>query len=175
MATKAEEIIAYALHELGKPYRYGEEGPAAFDCSGLIQFVYGEAGLKLPRTAAQQQTFSQSIAAADARPGDLVFWGAPAHHVALYLGNGRILSAPHTGAVVHITDVYGTPTYGRVSGVGGVVGAIVDTALVQPVAWGVDGIKKVAGDVGLLIVLALGGASLIGLGVWQAVKGKDSS
>lgn len=175
MATKADQIIAAATRELGKPYSYGDEGPNAFDCSGLMQFVFGELGIKLPRTAAEQQRAARPVSADQAQPGDLVFYGAPAHHVALYLGGGRMISAPHTGAVVHITDVYGSPTYGRVSGVISTVASVVDVGLVQPVTWGVDAIKQTVGDVGLLIVVCLGGAALIGLGAWQTVAGKGKS
>ena len=171
MATLADQIIAYATQEIGKPYVFGDEGPDSFDCSGLMQYTFGKAGLKLPRIAAEQQKFASPISADQARPGDLVFWGAPAHHVALYIGGGRIISAPKPGAKVHITNLYGNHTFGRVSGVFGTVSNIVNTAL-TPVVWGVDSIRQTVGEVGLLVVFCLGGASLIGLGAWQAVKGQ---
>lgn len=105
-------IIASGMKEVGKPYVFGNEGPNSFDCSGLMQFIFKKNGVKLPRTAAQQQRASTRVKTP--RPGDLVFYGNPAHHVALYLGNGKMLAAPHSGANVRVQPVYGNPTYGRI-------------------------------------------------------------
>jgi cell wall-associated NlpC family hydrolase len=109
---KVASIIASGMKQLGKPYIFGNEGPNSFDCSGLMQFIFGKNGVKLPRTAAQQQKFAKRVS--KPVPGDLVFYGYPAHHVALYLGNGKMLAAPHAGANVRVQPVYGSPTYGRI-------------------------------------------------------------
>jgi len=169
MAT-ADAVIAYGLAEIGKPYHYGDEGPNAFDCSGLMQFIFGRAGVHLPRTAAQQQQTATPVAAP--RPGDLVFYGAPATHVALYLGGGRMLAAPHTGAAVRIQSVYGSPTYGRVTGGG--AGAVI----AQPVSVAGDAISALAGplldklaDQGRVLLFVAGGAGLVLAGLWLTVKG----
>jgi hypothetical protein len=115
--SRADQAIALAQTEIGKPYSYGSDGPNSFDCSGLMQFIYAHVGIKLPRTAAQQQ--DATTATAKPRPGDLVFYGNPAHHVALYIGGGKQIAAPHTGAFVRIENVYsGVSNYGRVSGAG---------------------------------------------------------
>src|SRR5205807_993397 len=75
--------------------------------------------------AAQQQQLTTRVSTP--LPGDLVFFGDPAYHVGIYLGQGRMISAPHSGATVHVVDV-GTPTsYGRISGLGTITGPIIDT------------------------------------------------
>jgi hypothetical protein len=114
----AKSAIDYAKEQLGVKYVFGGETPGVeFDCSGLVQYSYGKAGIKLPRTAAQQQQATTRISAAQAKPGDLVFFGYPAHHVGIYLGNGEFLEAPHTGTVVKIAHFTpGSVTFGRVSG-----------------------------------------------------------
>lgn len=116
--------IKAARTQLGVPYQYGAEKPGiGMDCSALVQWAFGQAGIKLPRVAKDQQNATTPVAASDARPGDLVFYGRPATHVGIYLGGGKMLAAPKTGDVVKIQSVYGTPSnYGRVTGsVGGPV------------------------------------------------------
>lgn len=168
--SAADGIIAYGLAELGKPYHYGDEGPAAFDCSGLMQFIFGKAGIKLPRTAAQQQ----SIATPTNSPvaGDLVFYGAPATHVALYLGGGRMLAAPRTGEKVQVQSVYGHPTYGRIAGAGTSTIAQGVSAVTSPISFGVGALLDKLADDGRVIMIAAAGAGLTLVGLWVAVRGK---
>jgi len=109
---KVASIISLGMKEIGKPYIFGAEGPGSFDCSGLMQYIFGKNGVHLPRTAAQQQRSAKAVKNPVA--GDLVFYGYPAHHVALYLGNGKMLAAPHSGANVRVQPVYGNPSYGRI-------------------------------------------------------------
>lgn len=111
-AGRVGAIISSGMKQLGKPYIFGNEGPSSFDCSGLMQYIFKQNGVKLPRTAAQQQRVAKRVKSPVA--GDLVFYGYPAHHVALYLGNGKMLAAPHSGANVRVQPVYGNPTYGRI-------------------------------------------------------------
>lgn len=167
----ADSIIAYGLGEIGKPYHYGDEGPAAFDCSGLMQFIFGKAGISLPRTAAQQQQVATPVTSPV--PGDLVFYGAPATHVALYLGGGRMLAAPHTGANVRIQSVYGSPMYGRISGAG--TGTIAqNVALISnPITATIGPILDKLADEGRIIMIAAGGVGLVLVGLWLTVKGKS--
>lgn len=89
-----------------------------------MQYVFGQLGIKLPRTAAQQQKFVQKVD--KPAPGDLVFWGNPATHVALYIGDGKMIAAPHSGEKVRIQSVYGSPTYGRVAGIGSLTAPVTD-------------------------------------------------
>jgi peptidoglycan DL-endopeptidase CwlO len=100
--VSASEIISYASNFLGVPYVWGGTSPSGFDCSGLVQYTYGHFGINLPRTAAEQQNVGTYITRENLQPGDLVFFGDPAHHVGIYVGNGMMLHAPHTGDVVRV-------------------------------------------------------------------------
>jgi len=115
---KVNQVIYQAQHQLGKPYRYGAAGPSAFDCSGLVQFVYHRAlGYRLPRTAAEQYHASRHISRSSLRVGDLVFvrYGGYISHVGIYAGHGYWWVAPHTGTVVKLQRIYtSSVVYGRV-------------------------------------------------------------
>ena len=108
----AARAIAYARKQLGKPYLYAADGPAAFDCSGLTMRAWQAGGVSLPHWSVAQYEQSQPVSAGDARPGDLVFFASnPAdyrtiYHVGLYIGGGMMIEAPHTGDVVKIYAVY---------------------------------------------------------------------
>lgn len=116
----AAAAIRAALSKLGAPYQWGASGPDRFDCSGLTSWAYAQAGVTLPRTSRGQWSAGPHPTLADLAPGDLLFWGtnpatpATIHHVALYLGGGRMVAAPHTGAVVSIRSVYATGYVGAV-------------------------------------------------------------
>ena len=99
-----DTFLAAATSQLGVPYSYGDESPSdGFDCSGLVLWSASQAGVRgVPRTARAQQAAATPVTTP--RPGDLVFYGAPAHHVGIYIGGGKIIHAPHTGDVVR----YGT-------------------------------------------------------------------
>jgi hypothetical protein len=97
-------VIAAASAQLGWPYLWGGESRAegGFDCSGLIDYALGVAGFPVGRpTAAGLQALTVQVPLGAARAGDLVFVGAPAHHVGLVVGPGLAIEAPHRGAVVH--------------------------------------------------------------------------
>jgi cell wall-associated NlpC family hydrolase len=108
----AGTAIAAARSRLGDPYVWGAEGPSSFDCSGLTQWAYARAGVSLPRVAADQWRSGPRVSLADLAPGDLLFWAtdtanpATIHHVALYLGDGTMIAAPHTGTVVQVQRAY---------------------------------------------------------------------
>ena len=124
----SKSAIEYAEEQLGVPYVFGAEDPGtAFDCSGLVQYAYRQAGYRLPRTANQQYHATQRISYKDARPGDLVFFlddNGHAYHTGIYLGNGEFLEAPHTGSKVKIAHVnVNNVVFGRVPGVKGTAGA----------------------------------------------------
>lgn len=95
----AGRAMQYALGEVGKPYVWGATGPNAYDCSGLMLRAYESVGITLPRVAAQQYWAGIQLPVRQAQPGDLLFWGYDTsnpdsiHHVAMYLGNGRMVEA----------------------------------------------------------------------------------
>ena len=107
-----ERAVAIGKTQLGTQYVYGGTTPAGFDCSGFTSFAFAKAGKRLPRTAAQQQRAVRKVATP--RPGDLVFFGARAHHVGIYVGNGKMLHSPRTGKPVQIAKIYAKATFGRV-------------------------------------------------------------
>jgi len=103
--------VDVAQQFLGVPYVWGGESPAGFDCSGLVQYAYGQLGVDLPRTAAEQARVGQPVASlADARPGDLLAFHDPVDHIGIYAGNGLMVVAPKTGDVVKVQAVYDRPT-----------------------------------------------------------------
>jgi cell wall-associated NlpC family hydrolase len=114
----ASRAIAAARSRLGAPYVWGATGPTSFDCSGLTQWAYRQAGLVIPRTSRQQYAGLPHVALDQLAPGDLVFYAtdvnnpATIHHVGMYLGAGLSIYAPETGDVVKI----GAVGYGRIIG-----------------------------------------------------------
>ncbi|NKQ56538.1 NlpC/P60 family protein [Amycolatopsis sp. K13G38] len=101
----AQQAIDVALSKLGDPYVWGATGPDQFDCSGLMVYSYGKAGVSLPRTAASQQSAGVAVPLSAIQPGDLLFEGSPAYHVVMYLGDGKVVQAPTSGDVVKVSAV----------------------------------------------------------------------
>lgn len=110
---RASVAIKYAYAQLGKPYQWGGAGPNSFDCSGLVMRAWGAAGVGLPHSAAGDQGELPAVSLSALEPGDLVFYGSPAYHVAIYIGGGRIIQAAHTGTNVEISSVGGATSAGR--------------------------------------------------------------
>lgn len=103
--TASKNVISVAERFLGTPYRWGGSSPrTGFDCSGLVQYAYAQAGITLPRTAADQEQVGTPVDPNNVQPGDLLFLGNPAHHVMMSIGNGQVIEAPHTGDVVKIIN-----------------------------------------------------------------------
>ena len=102
---RAAAAIKFALAQRGKPYVSGGTGPNSYDCSGLTQAAYRAAGVGIGRTTWDQVKDGVAVSKADLRPGDLVFFYSGISHVGIYLGNGQIVHAPHTGAVVEIAPM----------------------------------------------------------------------
>jgi len=116
-SPSGDAVVADATKYLGVPYQWGGTNPATgLDCSGLVQRVYSDLGISLPRTSQEQATVGSPVASlADAQPGDLVFFAGSdgtatsPGHVGIYIGNGQMIDAPHTGTDVQVQAV-GTPT-----------------------------------------------------------------
>ena len=112
VAGRGSVAVAWALAQLGRPYRWGATGPDAFDCSGLVLRAWQAAGVELPRVAADQYRVAGHVPVAAAGPGDLVFFSpdpadpASIEHVGIVVGPGIMVDAPHTGAVVRVTPFY---------------------------------------------------------------------
>ena len=105
-------VLGIAGSLAGIYYVYGGETTAGFDCSGFTQYVFAQAGINIPRTAEEQRQAVKTVT--DPRPGDLVFFGAPAYHVGIYAGNGMMWDSPHTGSAVALRAVWSSsPSYGR--------------------------------------------------------------
>ncbi|PSO48881.1 MAG: hypothetical protein BRC32_01050 [Actinobacteria bacterium QS_8_72_14] len=101
----ASTAVEAALAQRGTPYEWGANGPDSFDCSGLTQWAWGNAGVSIPRTSRTQYQGLPSVARSDIRPGDLLFFGDPIHHVGMYIGDGQMVEAPYSGQPVRINDI----------------------------------------------------------------------
>ncbi|MEU0911708.1 NlpC/P60 family protein [Streptomyces althioticus] len=102
---RAAAAVAAARSALGRPYVWGANGPSGFDCSGLTQWAYAQAGVALPRTSQAQRYAGRQVPLSEARPGDLVLYRSDASHVAMYMGNGQVIHAPYPGAPVRYDPV----------------------------------------------------------------------
>jgi cell wall-associated NlpC family hydrolase len=116
----ASAVLATGASLIGTPYSWGggsiggatrgtDQGSntVGFDCSSFVQYAFARVGVMLPRTTYAQINCGVAVLPADAQPGDLLFFGNPVapHHVAIYMGNGRMIQAPHTGAVISTSSV----------------------------------------------------------------------
>ncbi|MGW4472257.1 C40 family peptidase [Nonomuraea sp. NPDC004354] len=110
-AAQLTTALQAGAGKLGRPYVWGAEGPDTFDCSGLVQWAFAQAGVRMPRVTHQQWVTGPQVPLAQAQPGDLIFWRSdptnPGYisHVAIYWGNGKVLQAPRTGDVVKISPL----------------------------------------------------------------------
>ncbi|MEV0615955.1 C40 family peptidase [Nonomuraea sp. NPDC050404] len=105
--AKALRAVAAAKNQIGDPYRYGGTGPGSFDCSGLVQFAWKKAGVKLPRVASSQfARVRNKIAWRNLKPGDLMFFSGLGH-VGMYVGKGKMIHSPRTGERVRIDKLGG--------------------------------------------------------------------
>jgi peptidoglycan DL-endopeptidase CwlO len=123
----ARAAVRWALAQLGDPYRWGATGPDRFDCSGLTSSAYRAAGVSIPRVSRAQWGAGPHVQVDRLLPGDLIFYadnpGDPAtiHHVGMYIGNGLMVHAPHTGDVVRVASIWRESYAGATRIVPGVV------------------------------------------------------
>ena len=107
MLSQAARAVALARTQLGVPYLWAGADPSVgFDCSGLTMWAWKGVGKSLPHSAELQYGVTRRVALTELQPGDLLFYGAPIHHVGMYVGNGQMIEAPHTGAEVRIASIY---------------------------------------------------------------------
>jgi cell wall-associated NlpC family hydrolase len=109
-----QNAVGVARHQKGDPYAYGADGPKRFDCSGLVQYSYGKAGIRMPRTSDAQADKARRIAKSNMQPGDLIVFhdGGDVYHVGIYTGHTdsgkrRILHSPSSGERVHSQGMWG--------------------------------------------------------------------
>lgn len=114
--------INAALSEVGKPYQWGGVGPDAFDCSGLMQYAYRKAGVRIPRTSQQQMGVGKAVKGLkNAKPGDLMFPNPG--HVVMYLGGNKIVEAPRTGLNIRVVPASTYSKYAAIRRITGAVGS----------------------------------------------------
>jgi peptidoglycan DL-endopeptidase CwlO len=101
----AQVAVDTALAQLGDPYVWAAGGPDAFDCSGLTQYAYAAAGVRLPHSSAAQSRMGTAVPRSELQPGDLVFFRSPVSHVGMYIGGGRMVHAATFGVPVQVTSV----------------------------------------------------------------------
>ena len=110
--TAGERVVEDAKRYLGVPYVWGGTNPkTGLECSGLVQQVYQDLGIDLPRVSRDQARAGRPVASvADAKPGDVVAFGSPVDHVGIYVGDGKMIAAPYPGRNVRIEPLPSTPT-----------------------------------------------------------------
>ena len=146
----ADQAISFARSQIGKPYVFGGIGPNGYDCSGLIQTSYRTAGITLPRVSQAQVFSGTGLSKEQLQAGDLVF--PDIGHVQLYVGNGQVIEAAHSGTNVRQVNMWGFQYGRRVTPPGlNVINTGLDInpwQLVSPFGAGIGGIGDVAGTVG---------------------------
>ncbi|MEU3526131.1 NlpC/P60 family protein [Streptomyces sp. NPDC038707] len=113
-APAADRAVRYALDQVGKPYAWGAAGPDAYDCSGLTSRAWAQAGIPVPRTSQEQWDRLTKVPLRRLRPGDLVVYFPEATHVAMYVGDGKVVQAPRPGGRVTVSPIAAHPILGAV-------------------------------------------------------------
>lgn len=117
-SPKALAAVAFALRQLGKPYEWAAEGPNSYDCSGLVMAAYRSVDVVLPRVSRYQYAAGTPVLPSQLLPGDLLFFSTDRsdwrqiHHVAMYLGDGKMIHAPTVGDVVKISPIWWSEFFG---------------------------------------------------------------
>ncbi|MFE7413133.1 C40 family peptidase [Streptomyces laurentii] len=171
------QAVALAGRYLGVPYVWGGTTPSGFDCSGLVQFVYKNLGVTLPRTSQEQAKIGIRVnSLAEAQPGDLLLYNytGPNTHIAIYAGDGTQIDAPRPGKSVqhvkvdtgHLTSIVRPFTGGAASG----GGAGTATPAGLPGAGSVLPSTEQLRGVLAVGTVVLGGVALVVLGLWRGVS-----
>lgn len=95
--SRRRRAVAFARRQVGTPYRWGGTGPNGYDCSGLTRAAWAKAGKSLPHSSRMQAKVTRRVSRGKMRIGDLLFYGKPVHHVAIYVGDGKMIEAPRRG------------------------------------------------------------------------------
>jgi hypothetical protein len=111
LPTKGYQAAAFACREAGKPYVFGAAGPSTYDCSGLTLSAWASVGVYMPHNAYEQSQSMPSVRRADIQIGDLVFYYSDVHHVAIYVGDGHVMSAPQPGDRVRMFNIDSSPIH----------------------------------------------------------------
>ncbi len=109
-AERSARVVDIALQYVGVPYVWGASSPSGFDCSGLVKYAYGKIGIYLPHSSAMQYSYGVYVPRDQLKPGDLVFFYSPIHHVGIYIGNGNMVNA--TGDHVQVGTVWKSSYHG---------------------------------------------------------------
>lgn len=106
-SSPGRQAALVALEQVGVPYRYGGNSPQGFDCSGLVQYSYGHAGVAVPRTTGQLWSVARTVERRELRAGDLLFFSIEGKmsHVGMYLGDARFVHAPQSGRRVSVASL----------------------------------------------------------------------
>ena len=110
LASRPGIVIGTAMKYLGVPYVWGASSPSGFDCSGLVKYCYAKVGISLPHSSAMQYNYGTHVSRNQLKPGDLVFFYNPIHHVGIYIGNGNMINA--TGTHVQIGTIWKSSYHG---------------------------------------------------------------
>ncbi|ARP72287.1 hypothetical protein LK07_23815 [Streptomyces pluripotens] len=113
-SAAGDRAVRYAMDQVGKPYEWGAEGPDSYDCSGLTSQAWGHAGSPIPRTSQEQWEQLDRIPLNELQPGDLVVYFPEATHVAMYVGDGKVVQAPRPGEEVKVSPLASYPVLGAV-------------------------------------------------------------
>ncbi len=111
-AAQGAAAVRWALTQVGQPYQWGGAGPRTYDCSGLAMDAWAKAGVRLAHWTGFQWVSGPHVPLGQLRPGDLVFYATNVadpvtiHHVGIYIGHGRMVDAPYTGAFVRVESIY---------------------------------------------------------------------
>ena len=104
VSGNAAGAVEFALAQVGKPYVWGGSGPSSYDCSGLTSAAWAAAGKSLPHSSRMQYSATARVSRDALQPGDLLFYGSPIHHVSMYIGNGQMVEAAHSGVPVRVVS-----------------------------------------------------------------------